>query len=415
MAASPYHWGILNLSIDHTLLVTGTFRVLELEAIMPDGLLVHHSAGGDELDLTLTPYADAIGQSPITIHLAVPMAKTGGNAAPGDLARFTSVDGPLIADENTGEDEIRIPRLRPQITPDCLPPVANQRPPPQKYVSFPLAQVIYRNETFVLTEFLPPMLRVGAHSVLGRLCNDFCRRAREKALLLNERAGSSSTAGNQPMLQETQAEIRGLVTGLPPLEALLASGVAHPFTIYLSLCGVVGNMAGFSAGASPPVLSRYDHNNLEASFGEIRDFLLRMLDRVKESTVGVPFHFENGRFLLKLEEAWMRPRLVVGVRGAISMSDNDVAAWVDNSLIASSRRTEMLWEMRVMGAARKIIETSRDMDIVPARGVMLVEIDNDPNYIMAGDTLEIWNLENRGVSNRPTEVVLYVPGEGRSA
>ena len=38
MMISPFHWGIRRLKIDQVLLIEGTLRVQELEAIMPDGL-----------------------------------------------------------------------------------------------------------------------------------------------------------------------------------------------------------------------------------------------------------------------------------------------------------------------------------------------------------------------------------------
>src|SRR5271169_1736785 len=36
----PFFWGIVNLKIDEALLTSGVFRPIELEAIMPDGLLI---------------------------------------------------------------------------------------------------------------------------------------------------------------------------------------------------------------------------------------------------------------------------------------------------------------------------------------------------------------------------------------
>jgi type VI secretion system protein ImpJ len=39
-AMNPFHWGVRHLRIDPVLLVDGTLRVLELEAVLPDGLVV---------------------------------------------------------------------------------------------------------------------------------------------------------------------------------------------------------------------------------------------------------------------------------------------------------------------------------------------------------------------------------------
>jgi type VI secretion system protein ImpJ len=410
MAAAPFHWGILHLNIDRALLMSGVFRVLEIDAIMPDGLVVHHSSGqGSELDLDIAPFADTIGQTPLTVHIAAPAAKVGTGAVPGELARYESVEGPPVLDENGGDGEVRIPRLRPRLS--LLATTGSGQKPPQKFVTFPLAQVVYHNEAYALTGFIPPTLRVGQHSALGRLCGDIARRAREKALLLSERTGMPSSSGNQLVLQETIAEIRALVTGLPPLEALIATNAAHPFNLYLALCGVVGHMAAFAAGGTPPLLSRYDHDNIEATFAEIVSFTQRMLDRVKDSFVAIPFQFDSGKFSLAMQEPWLKRDLVIGVRGSPSMSESDIAAWVEGSLIASRKRVEMLWEMRVTGAPRRVIEADESLQIVPGRGVVLVSIDNDPNYILVGDSLEIWNSDERGARYRPSEIVFYAPAQ----
>ncbi|MDF1750691.1 MAG: type VI secretion system baseplate subunit TssK, partial [Alphaproteobacteria bacterium] len=45
--SSPFHWGIRHLKVDPVQLVSGIFRVLELEAVLPDGLIVTHVQGED--------------------------------------------------------------------------------------------------------------------------------------------------------------------------------------------------------------------------------------------------------------------------------------------------------------------------------------------------------------------------------
>lgn len=412
MLAHPFHWGVVRLLVDRVALVSGMFRVLDLEAILPDGLIVSHdAASGGTLELDLTPYADAAAQATLTVHLAVPAAK-GGAAAQGDLPRFQSVEGAPVADDTTGDGEMRIPRLRPRLT--LLHTLGHTQRPPQKYATMPIAQLVYQNEAFTLTDFVPPALAVEEQSPLGRLSADIARRAREKALFLIERAGNldRSGPGQQPMAREMQGEIHGLVAGLPPLETLLSTGRAHPFTVYLALTTMVGHMAASGAGALPPVLSRYDHDNCLICFGEIRDYMLRMLDRVKESFVAIPFQLDNGKFSLAIEPAWLERKLIIGVRAPVSMTEADVAAWIRNSLIASSSRVETLWEMRVMGAARRPVGADAELDIVRTRGTMLFEVENDPQYITAGQKLEIWNADGRAARIRPSEIILYVKSAG---
>lgn len=314
--AAPFHWGLVRLNIDEAALVSGVFRVLEMEAILPDGLVV---------------------------------------------------------------------------------------------------RVVYRNEAFVLSDYAPPVLQVGTHSPVGRLCSDMCRRIREKALYLADRAGVISGSSTHPLVQESTAEIRSLVTGLPPLEAMLSTGVCHPFSLYLALCNMVGHMAAFSTGGAPPLLPRYDHDDCMIAFNEARYYVDRMLDRVKETLVGIPFHLEDNKFTLELQERMTDvPRLILGVRAPASMSAADVAEWLDRSLIASRRRIDMLWDMRVGGAARRVVEPEDKVGITPSRGTVLFTVENDPQYIVPGDVLEIWNPDNRSSRHKPSEVTLYVQAEDKT-
>ena len=57
LAIAPYHWGVRELHFDRVMLVRGMLRVIELEAILPDGLVVSHLArqGGMDLELDLKP------------------------------------------------------------------------------------------------------------------------------------------------------------------------------------------------------------------------------------------------------------------------------------------------------------------------------------------------------------------------
>nr|MDP9121335.1 type VI secretion system baseplate subunit TssK [Acidobacteriota bacterium] len=135
LTISPFHWGVRRLEIDPVLLVEGTFRVTELEAVMPDGLLVFRPDDPSALEIDLTAFAEAMKGRPLAVHLAVPARRQGLSPVRGELPRYESFEGPAIADETSGDGDLRIPRLRPRL---CL---LAAEVPPQKYVSFPLARV----------------------------------------------------------------------------------------------------------------------------------------------------------------------------------------------------------------------------------------------------------------------------------
>jgi len=398
---SPYHWGVRHLKIDPVLLVDGVFRVLELEAVLPDGLVVSHFPDDSpDLAVDLGPYDTRLLDGPLPVHLAV-VAERGSLARVGNEgSRFESVEGDPVVDENTGEGELRVPRLKP-----LLRLLVTDSPPP-KFVTLPLAEVTHSRESFSLTPFIPPTLRVTPVSPLADFCTALSGRLREKAVFLSEQ-GEPSSAVRAAQLIETQSLVHGLVAALPPFEALVYSGVAHPFQLYLALCGLVGHLAAVSRSLMPPVLDPYDHNDLRATFEQARAFIEQALrEGISESYAAHPFYLAEGSFFLKFDPQWMNRPLVLGVRGKPGAAERDLAAWIQAAVIASKSRMPELQQKRVLGVRRKKIEA--DTDLVPARGVLLYSISAEPELVVSEELLEVRNPDDPDGQNRPTEVVLYV-------
>ncbi|HAJ19125.1 MAG TPA: hypothetical protein DCL95_03540 [Rhodospirillaceae bacterium] len=160
--SSPFHWGIRHLKVDPVQLVSGIFRVLELEAVLPDGLIVTHVQGDDvPLELDLSEQQGQLMGKPVPIYLAVPVRRLGGRATRGDLPRYQEVPGLPISDEHTGEGEMTIPRLKPRLSLHLTDSLA------QKYVGFPIARLVLREEAFTMTNFVPAQLSITRVSAIG--------------------------------------------------------------------------------------------------------------------------------------------------------------------------------------------------------------------------------------------------------
>lgn len=396
--AVPFPWGITHLLLDRVALVSGMVRVLELEAVMPDGLTVwHDNTCPDPLELDISAHADPLAQVPIVIHLTVPAARAG---SAGGMQRWRSVEGRPVADENSG-DELSIPRLRPRLS--LLATTAAGERPPQRFVAMPIARVAFANDAFALVDFAPPALTVPANSALGRLSADVARRLREKAMMIAEQAADGAPGGGK-----LADEVSGLVAGLPQLEAQLAVEVVHPFAVYLSLCGVLGHLARLSTSRVPPKLSRYDHNDPLRSFEEIRDYVVRMVDRVRSVAEPIRFTFDSGMFGVEMRDEWMAARLLVGVRGPAAMSTAEIVAWMENAVIAARSKLDHLAGLRVKGVAREPVEADSELGLVVPRGTVLFRIEVPEDLVIPGERLEIWNPDNLGSRSRPADIVLYV-------
>ncbi len=401
---SPYHWGVRHLRVDPTYLVDGVLRVLELEAVMPDGLVVSAQAGeGPGLAVDLSPQAEAMRQQPATVHLAVTaLHPRDTNPHDGDRARYESIEDEPVRDLNTGEGELHLPRLKPRLR-----LLVGEDPPP-KYVTFPLARVAYRNETFErVPDFVPPTLRVTLSSPLGELCAGVAQRLREKAVFLADQVRSPSLAMRVPQLLEAKNLTSSLVASLPPFEALLYSGQAHPFSLYLALCSLVGSVAAVGKSLLPPLLEPYDHHRLWATFDQARAFVFQALDEgILESYTGYPFLYKDGSYLLPLDPQWSGRRLVLGVRGRDGVGEVEALAWVEGALVAARPMMAVARAKRVTGAERQRIDG--EGDLLPSRGVTLWSLPSESEYLVPGELLEVRNLDDPEGRNRPVEIILYV-------
>lgn len=402
LAAAPFHWGVRRLRVDTSLLLDGTFRVMELEAVMPDGLGVSYR-DGDAIDLTVSLAGRPMDRtSSVPVHLAVPASRGAAATVGGDFGRYSSYDSAPIPDLNTGEGELVVPRLRPRLL------LLAGDTPPDKYVSIPLARVSYRDERYALTEFVPPLMQVTEHDELGLACGRVLKRIREKAAFLADRARAASATAKRPLVIETQLMAQNLACALPPAEAMLRTGVSHPYHLYLAFCGLVGHVAAVGTALIPPLVDPYDHLDPLASFTSIFTYIEGVLDGIQEAYRPVPFRLSNGVFELALDPDWVRDgSLLLGAVGPAGVSDADLAAWMESSLIASKSRMTSLRERRVRGPSRSRLDSPDAVGVAPRRGEVMLTVAADAQYVEAGEVLQVMNPGD-GERGRPDEVVLYV-------
>ena len=144
-------------------LTQGVLRVAELEAVLPDGLVVSRElddAEPLELDLAASG-AELAGGRAAMVHLAVPVRRSGVSPLQGEFPRYRSIDGGPVVDESSGEGDVDIPRLRP------CPVLLLGEAPPLRYSAIPIARVRRADEKFRLDDaWEPPSLRVPLGSRL---------------------------------------------------------------------------------------------------------------------------------------------------------------------------------------------------------------------------------------------------------
>lgn len=407
---APFCWGVRRFKHHAISLPAGKLRVLELEAVMPDGLVVvhglHDTGRDDVLEIDLSAQAEEIGDRGALVQIVVPRPGSNGH---GDGLRYESFKGNPVADEVSSAKARPIHRLKPRLrlhVGDKL---------PNEYVGFPLARMIYRDSSFTLDDkFIPPLLAVPVKATdgdtssaaalrLGEMCSDVAQRVRKRAMYLADEAknpAANSRFGNET---GTRSLMLSLVGGLPRFEAVLQTGCAHPYMVYVALCGMAGQLSVLGTDMVPPSFNPYNHNDLYSSFQPVLEFIDRAMDQgVPVAYKAIPFQYHEGTYQLRFDSSWMKKKLAIGMKGERGMTEDEVVRWGESCLIGSQGRIELLRANRIRGAVRK--HADRVGDVATAKGIALFSLLADENFVEPEKLLQIVNREGP----RPCEIVLYV-------
>ncbi|MDR1907965.1 MAG: type VI secretion system baseplate subunit TssK [Holosporales bacterium] len=407
---SRYHWGIQDLVIDAIALPDGTFRVKNAEVVMPDGLIFHYTSSDRMLpilEIDLQPYKPASNREVITVWLVLPAYLDGTSPICAATPRFKSVDGPSVVDENTDDNPVDIPRLIP-----CFSLCVGEATP-ANHVGFPLAKVKFTEGAFVLIDFTPPCFQLSEKSHLWNICIDMTRKIREKALALSEKWQNQLGTS---LLRETSEMLKPLVAMLPTLEALVAGKDVAPFELYDELMESAGFVAQLNLSSVPPRFDKYDHNNADNCILPILNYIIQCIDHLSLEYAIFSFKKNDRVFSFKLNAAYClsSKEIFVGVRAKPGIQTKQVEDWMEEAVIASDDALRKVQNMRVTGAARKLITGEQLYEMSPPRDITLFTVTLDPQFITPNQYLHIFNPSDTE-HYRPVDIVLYVPKDEKSS
>jgi type VI secretion system protein ImpJ len=412
-SSAPFSWGVSRLLVDESSLLQGRFALLELEAKLPDGLAIR--VGPDwptQPSINLGELDHSFQQQPFFIYLAALTLSSRADAS--DATRFVAASesdetlrtrGASLSDEEDEEDEEPeqppIPRLRPRFH-----LIASPRGVSSKYTSMPIARIAFRNGIWALDEaYVPPSERISTSSPLSRAFAATLRRVRELAMLTQDRWRSMS-ADERGQNRAEASNVRHLVAALPLCDALLASGQVHPFTLYLGLCSLAGQISAIASDPVPPPFRPYDHDDPAHAFSEIDTYLNHVLSEGdSRDYIGFPMTYDQGVFTISFAPEWSGRRLVLALR-ASGTQETAVASWFESALVGVRSLQESMRERRVLGANRSRLST--EPGLFAGSGVVLYQLQEDRQYLRAGELLDIASGPSVPGSNIPVEIILYV-------
>jgi type VI secretion system protein ImpJ len=403
LLVAPFCWGVRRFKLDAGLLAAGTLRVLQLEAVMPDGTAVHFSSDNPlhgALELSLAPFAEALGKAPVSVYLVLPLHRS--MREKGGVSRFRSVVMPPVEDEVSEAMAADVPRLLPNLS------LMAGQVPSGLYTFLRVGTVYKDNEVIKMGATLPPLLELPKDGEVWERISAFVGQLRGKAAFLaKQTAVPSSKTEDRLAYLEHRERLRSLMVCLPTMEAILRTPHLHPYALYLGLCQLLGPLSMLKPGALPLVPPEYDHSDPLSVLSPVLDALHDSLQEVSQEYREHKFEFRHGAFELVLRPEWLDTQLVVGLRG---QPEKDLLVWMNGAIIGSQSAYASLRERRVLGASRLPIEAAEDLGVRSSSGYTLFAISTNPTLTLAAESLIISNSTESASAQRPQELVLFVKG-----
>lgn len=404
LTATPYGWGVRRLKYDAALLAAGSLRILELEAILPDGTAVSIAHGESQVpDLSLkldtVPALQAGGEQ--TVWLCLPVSRN--MKMPELPSRFVSFKSDPVEDEVSEAAPADIPRLLPNLS------LAVGDTPPALMVSMAIASLIEDDGVIKLGSALPALLDLHAAPELLQSLREFVHTLRSKAAFVARQASGISITEQRAERMQLLQRLACMVPALPSLEALLQSPIVSPHALYLALCNLLGPMSLLRQGALPITPPPYEHAQPQLSFLPLLQELNENLSEISQDYREVNFEWTSQAFELGLRPEWVGQRLVVGLKG---VQPGEIEDWMDTAVIGPAHVFNELREKRVLGYRRARIAGANELQLRSLPGVLLYEIIPGPELMRADSKLVIGSSGRAGAATRPASLSLFIRSQG---
>lgn len=392
--AAPFNYGFFDFKMDTSALASGVIRLLQANGIFQDGLYFDFDALKDPpVEKNLSEFFQ-VNTSAVKIHLAVRAYKMGENSVTGSNSRYYSEEIVNVTDENSGENPINIPIVKPKLR------LLLEDELDARYISFPIVEVQKSVDGAIqMTNFLPPFITVNEYCKIVEMCRDISHRIREKVSYFSDRKNNFSQESTDVAL----SNLRLLIKALLPMEAMIHINNIRPFDLYKCVVQTAADVIATNPSQLIPRLPPYQHEDLYNTFYNLLEHVSKVLDTLKQKYTVVHFEKEGPLFKLKMQKEWLeKGQITIGIQKAFSSSDSDVLNWISSAQIASESMLQLIKDRRIVGAERQVEE--RGAYITQPNGMTLVSVKNNQSYIKPAEKLCIVNYSYPIV---PDSVVIY--------
>lgn len=361
LGLTPNAWGLRHLQLDATRLADGVVRVIECDAVMPDGLPLAYRAmtAGFELSVTVEARFAADGApAPVRVYLAIPPRSGALDVPSTTIRRYENLPGRKTLDEVTGIGDVVVERQRARFE------LFSEKDLPSGYHALQLLEVVRDAYGAVaLTSYHPPMFRIGASAFLGAqglqqqfaaLRNDMWEKLRELAGTgVDDAPESVAVLGEEARMHLRVA--REIAACLPLVDTLLFDPLSSPAQAWSAMAQIVGRMAAVGGNPRPLAMDPYRHADCYPQFQSALAFVKRKLSLINTDWDSPEFiRVGEGTYERRLPED--SPQTVyLELRTREGQSANDLQAWLSEARIASEDLLPVLRQRRLPGASVRVL------------------------------------------------------------
>ncbi len=353
----PYNCGLRTCVLDNNALANRRFVVKALRARLSDGTVITVPEDGllEPLELERAFATAAV----VDVFLAVPVLDLSkrnvtldGSVASARFARYVLA----VNDESTGDNpkHVEFLRLKYRLLPSTEDGAG--------YELLRIARVQRATQQGALqldSTYIPPLLACDAWKVLQTgILQDISNligaeiEVLAKTVVARGISFDSHSQGDQQYFQP----LRVLNEAYALLEVVSHADGVHPFTAYLLLCQLVGQLCILGPARRPPALPKYDHDNLGHCFYTVKKYILDYLRRLKPvDYVEIDFIGVGKRIQLvrDLEPAEMTCPFYVGLQSPTMPAEDCVHLFTDplapNMKIGSPNQVDGIYTVKSGG------------------------------------------------------------------
>ena len=389
-------WGILDLVIDQNLLAQGIVEISKLFAVLPDGSIILHDANlSKDVSQPQSLRCNLVDlglKSAIELTICLCLHQGTDNKQ-----RYESVEYSNVVDENSSDNIINLPILRPKIFLNC-------NEVPNECSGFPLVKIIFDGKQFFLTPFLPASLNIpSGHSIRKQLSSIILNIRQKAAFLINKSQQTTSAT----ILRDTRETLKPLIACLCILEPLIGLDRLHPERLFDHLLNAATNLLPMQTTQIPGVLPTYDPFDPGNSIDFFLNLFEKTISTIQQKFLSIPFHQQDRLYYLHLHPAYLNNTFYIGFRCPVGISEKQMLEWVQESIISCDDKIDVVTTRRISGATRSAIVDDDNEELIPNPGTIIFSFKKDDEFIKARQNLNIFNPGDTQ-EKRPTDITLFV-------